>query len=80
MPFEKATEKFQRAVDDLKSDGRPLHNDDNVDSIWLKIICSDYNSIDKNKRTQKKIQWKIKHLHDRKRKNSDSVSSDESIK
>ena len=41
MPFDKATEKFQRAVDGLKLDGRPLHNDDNVDSIWPKIICSD---------------------------------------
>ena len=41
MPFDKATEKFQRAVDGLKLGGRPLHNDDNVDSIWPKIICSD---------------------------------------
>ena len=41
MPFDKATEIFQRAVDGLKLGGRPLHNDDNVDSIWPKIICSD---------------------------------------
>ena len=42
--------------------------------------CSNYNSITKKRRTQKKIQRKIKQLQDRNRKNSDSVSSDESIK
>ncbi len=38
MPFEKFVDKFQRAVDDLEAGGRPMHNDDVIDTLWPKII------------------------------------------
>ena len=38
MPFERFTEKLQRAIDDLALGGRPMHNDDIVDLIWPKIL------------------------------------------
>ena len=40
MPFERFTEKLQRAIDDLAMGGRPMHNDDIVDLIWPKICGS----------------------------------------
>ena len=38
MPFERFTQKLQRAIDDLELGGRPMHNDDIVDIIWPKIL------------------------------------------
>ena len=38
MPFERFVDKFQRAVDDLETGGRPMHNDDIVDALWPKLL------------------------------------------
>ena len=38
MAFEKFVDRFQRAIDDLEAGGRPMHNDDIVDTLWPKIM------------------------------------------
>ena len=38
MSFERFVDKFQRAVDDLETGGRPMHNDDIVDALWPKLL------------------------------------------
>ena len=38
MPFERFVDKFQRAVDDLETGGRPMHNDDIIDALWPKLL------------------------------------------
>ena len=44
MSFERFSEKFQRAVDDLETGGRPMHNDDIIDALWPKILNNELSS------------------------------------